>query len=115
MSIITHDDVGADLRRIMISGRLDTTGVNSVAAQLAELTAAPMKGVVVDLSGVKFLASIGIGALITSAKAVTARGGKMVLVVNPSTTVMMSLEATGVDDMIPVFESAAEAEKAARS
>ena len=112
MSIISHDDVG-DLRRITISGRLDTTGVNSVAAKLAELTAAPKKGVVVDLSGVKFLASIGIGALITSAKAVTSRGGKMVLVVNASTTVMMSLEATGVDQLIPVFKSAADAERAA--
>jgi len=112
MSIISHDDVG-ELRRIVISGRLDTTGTNSIAAQLVELTAAPKKAVVVDLSDVKFLASIGIGALITSAKAVKSRGGKMALVVNGGSTVMMSLEATGVDQLIPVFESSSEAERAA--
>ena len=110
---ISYDDVGGDLRRIMITGRLDMPGTDSIASQLVELTAAPKKGVVVDLSTLKFLASIGISALITSAKAVQQRGGKMVLVVNPGSSVGMSLEATGVDELIPVFESNADAEKAA--
>ena len=110
---VTYQDVGADLRRITISGRLDMPGTDSVASQLVELTAAPKKGVVVDLYALKFLASIGIRALITSAKAVQQRGGKMVLVVNENSTVMMSLEATGVDELIPVFKNTADAEKAA--
>ena len=113
MSTITHDDVGPDLRRIVISGRLDTTGTDSIAAKLAELTAAPKKSVVVDLTGLKFLASIGIGTLVSSAKAVKARGGKMVLVVDESSTVMMSLEATGIDQLIPVFKTSSDAERAA--
>lgn len=110
---IRYDDVGEDLRRIVISGRLDMPGTDSVASQLAELAAAPKKGVVVDLSAVRLLASIGIGALISSAKAVQKRGGRMVLVVDAGSTVMMSLEATGVDQLIPVFESIADADKAA--
>ena len=68
---------------------------------------------VVDLSPLKFLASIGIRALIVTAKTVQKRGGKMVLVVNDGSTVRMSLEATGIDALIPVFGSAADAEKAA--
>lgn len=110
---ISYDDVGANLRRIVISGRLDMEGTDAIAPQLVELTAAPGKGVVVDLSGVKFLASIGIRALITSARAVQKRGGKMVLVVNEGSTVVMSLRATGVDELIPVFSNASAAEKAA--
>jgi anti-anti-sigma factor len=110
---ISYEDVGEDLRRIVVSGRLDMAGTDSVASKLVELTAAPKKGVVVDLSALKFLASIGIRALITSAKAVQQRGGKMVLVVNDSSTVMMSLEATGVDELIPVFKNASDAERAA--
>ena len=112
MSIISHDDVGEDLRRIMISGSLDATGAKSVASQLAELTAAPKKCVVVDLTYVRLLGSIGIGALIGSAKAVKSRGGKMVLVVKESSTVMMSLEATGIDNVIPIFKNSSDAEKA---
>ena len=110
---ISYDDIGENLRRIMISGRLDMPGTDSVASQLAELTAAPKKGVVVDLSGVSFLASIGIRALIISAKAVQERGGKMVLVVSGGSSVMMSIEATGIDQLMPVFKNASEAERAA--
>jgi anti-anti-sigma factor len=110
---IRYDDIGDNLRRIVISGQLDMAGTDSVAPQLVELTAAPKKGVVVDLSTVKFLASIGIRALITSAKSVQQRGGKMVLVARQGSTVMMSLEATGIDELIPVFTDATDAERAA--
>lgn len=110
---ISFDDVGSDLRRIVITGRLDVPGTDSIAARLEELVAAPKKGVVVDLTSLRFLASIGISALITSAKAIKQRGGKMVLVVEPGSSVAMSLEATGVDELIPVFEGATEAERAA--
>lgn len=113
IAMISYVDVGEQLRRIKISGRLDIEGTNSVASQLVELAQAPKKGVVVDLSSLKFLASIGIRALITSAKAVKERGGKMVLVVNTDSTVMMSLKATGVDQFVPVFGSATDAERAA--
>ena len=110
---ISYEGVGEQLRRIEITGRLDVEGTNSVASQLVELAQAPKKGVVVDLSSLKFLASIGIRALITSAKAVKERGGKMVLVVDDGSTVMMSIKATGIDKLVPVFRSASDAERAA--
>ena len=84
-----------------------------IATEYKNPAAAPKKGVIVDLSALKFLASIGIRALIVNAKAVEQRGGKMVLVVNGASTVMMSLDATGVNELMPVFTNAAEAEKAA--
>jgi hypothetical protein len=37
----------------------------------------------------------------------------MVLVVEGSSSVLMSLEATGVDQLIPVFRNSTDAEKAA--
>jgi anti-anti-sigma factor len=110
---ISHTDVGDNLRKIVILGRLDVLGTESVAGELEKLAAAPKKGVVVDVSSLKFLASIGIRALFKSAKAVKARGGKMVLVVGTNSTVVMSLDATGVNDLIPMFKSTAEAERAA--
>ena len=109
---ISYSDSG-DVRKIMITGRLDVDGTNSVASQLVELAGAPKKGVVVDLSTLKFLASIGIRAIVSSAKAVKARGGKMVLVVDAGSTVMMSIKATGIDQLVPVYDSAPAAEKAA--
>jgi anti-anti-sigma factor len=113
MSAITHDDVGQDLRRILISGRLDTEGTDSIASRLIELAGGTQKAVVVDLSHVLFLASIGLGALISSAKAVQRRGGKLALVAEKSSPVMMSLSASGVDKLIPVYRNVPEAEQAA--
>jgi anti-anti-sigma factor len=112
MSII-HTDVGDNLRKITILGRLDIPGTESIAEELVKLAAAPKKGVVVDLSSLKFLASIGIRALFKSAKAVKERGGKMVLVTGSNSSVLMSLEATGVNEVIPMFKSSVDAERAA--
>ena len=114
MSNIRYDDVGDDLRRIFISGRLDMTGTNSISARLVELVGAPKKAVVVDLTDVQFLASVGLGTLIASAKAVAGRGGKMALVVDKSSPVMMSLEVTGINALIPIYKTIADAESAIR-
>ena len=56
---ISYDDVGSDLRRIAISGRLDLPGTDSVATKLMELVAAPKRAVVVDLSALKDLNANG--------------------------------------------------------
>jgi anti-sigma B factor antagonist len=108
----SYEDVGADLRQITISGRLDMEGADAVSARLMELVEEPKKGVVVDLSAVRFLASVGIRVLIASAKAVHQRGGKLAVVVAPGSSVSMSLEATGVNELIPVFTDSAEAAEA---
>lgn len=112
---ISHTDIGDDFRRILITGRLDLPGTDSVAKDLEALTSEPKKAVVIDLSGLRFLASIGISTLIVSARAVHARGGKVALVVQNNSTVKMSLEATGVDELIPIFDNLADAEKSARA
>jgi anti-sigma B factor antagonist len=110
---VSFQDVGANLRSITISGRLDIEGADSMSARLMELVGEPKKGVVVDLSAVRFLASVGIRSLVASAKLVQQRSGKLVLVVAPGSSVAMSLEATGIDEFIPVFTNSADAEAAA--
>jgi anti-sigma B factor antagonist len=112
---ISYQDVGTDLRRITISGRLDAEGTESILPRLMELVEEPARGVVVELSAVRFLASVGIRALVVSAKAVQQRGGKMVLVTGQGSSVSMSIDATGIGELIPVFTSIAEAEVAALS
>lgn len=110
---IDFDDSKENLRRITITGRLDIPGTDEIATKFAALSASAQRRVVVDLSAVSFLASIGIRAIITNAKAVQQRGGKMVLFVGDNTTVATTLDVTGVDDLIPMFADAGEAEQAA--
>ena len=101
---ITHEDIGADLRRIVIAGRLDTPGTNEISPSLHELAAAPIRGVIVDLCAVEFAASIAIGQLIATAHEVKARGGHMVLLASGMSSVMMTLQMGAIDRVIPVFQ-----------
>ncbi len=110
---ISHEDINEKFRRISISGRLDIAGTDAIATQFAALAASAKRCVIVDLSGVSFLASIGIRSLIANAKALQNRGGKMVLLVSDNPSVTMTLEITGIDALIPMFADAAAAEQAA--
>jgi anti-anti-sigma factor len=109
---ITHEDVSESFRRIALSGRLDGRGTEEIATKFAALSTAKNR-VVVDLTGINFLASIGIRELISNAKALQQKGGRMVLFVGGNPAVTKTLEATGIDALIPMFADAAEAEKAA--
>lgn len=107
---IKYTDVG-DLRTIMLSGRMDVAGWDNVAVQLVDLTQSHSR-IVLDLSALPMLASIGIRSIVTSARDVTARGGKMSLVVDPSSTVMTTLKFSGIDQIVPIFRRARDAESA---
>jgi anti-anti-sigma factor len=109
---IQYEDVNDDIRRIFLRGRLDTAGSEQIAAEFAALAESAKRGVVVNLSDVTFLSSMGIRALIASAKAQQAKGGRMVLNVAGNDVVARTLEATGIDELIPTFEDEDEAERA---
>lgn len=108
-TIVTHEDVGEDLRRIVIMGRLDTPGTDEISPALHELAAGPFRSVIVDLSAVPFAASSAIGQLIATAQEVKARGGHMVLLASGTSAVMSTLKMGGIDRVIPVYQYAHEA------
>lgn len=110
---IRHTDLSPSVRHICLSGRLDISGTDEIAREFARLTGTAEGGVVVDLSEVTFLASIGIRALITNAKSVQQRGGTLVLRVEGNPDVMRALETTGIPSLIPTFPTLEEASHAA--
>lgn len=110
---ISYEDPSESFRRITLTGRLDTAGADEIATRFAALSATANRRVVVDLTSVSFLASIGIRALISNAKALQQRGGRMVLLVGNNPVVTSTLEAAGVDTLIPLFADPAEADRSA--
>ena len=110
---IQYSDDSDQIRRISISGRLDIAGTDAIATHFTALAASAPRRVIVDLTAVSFLASIGIRALITNAKALQQRGGKLVLLVGSNESVAKTLEATGIDTLIPMFADAGDAAQAA--
>jgi len=100
-----------EILKVNLDGRLDVEGTQAIDMKFTALTASRKAAVLVDMSNVSFLASIGMRTLLSSAKAVSNRGGKMVLL-NPQPMVREVLDRTGVAALIPVFDDLADAKAA---
>lgn len=109
---ISSKDLGSGLCCISISGRLDILGTEQIAPQFEEMTTSAASHVIVDLAGISFLASIGIRALISNAKGLKKNGRRMALVVGDNAAVSKTLDAAGVDVLIPMFADLPTAEAA---
>ncbi|MBC7878967.1 MAG: STAS domain-containing protein [Anaerolineales bacterium] len=105
---ISYSELDNNINLIKLSGELDMIGTGEIETKFVGYCAGEKVRVVVDLSEVTFLASIGIRLLILTAKSLATRGGKMVLL-NPTPDVYNVLDMTGVPEIIPIhstFESA---------
>ncbi len=118
-SIRSDDVLEADgsikLRKVVLAGRLDMLGMEDIALKLTSLTAIKPLRVIVDLRDVSFLASIGIRSIISSARALDQKGGRMVLLLGANELVKATLESTGIDDVIPMISDEEQAEREALS
>lgn len=96
------------ITKVVLSGKLDIAGAQSIQNQLHAVTSSKKK-VVIDLSGVSFLASMGVRTIIMSAKAIAAEGGKIVLLA-PQGGVQKVLQISGIDKLMPIAKDWAAAE-----
>jgi anti-sigma B factor antagonist len=106
---LQYSELENKIRLIKLIGKLDIAGVDQIETKFASYCAGDGVRVVVDLSEVDFLASIGIRLLTLTAKSVTSRGGKMVLL-NPVSQVQHILEVTGIPAVIPIYSHLESAE-----
>jgi len=101
---LQYSELDNGIRIIKLNGTLDIMGVNAVDVKFAGYCSGENVRVLVDLSGVGYLASIGIRLLTSNAKSLLSRGGKMVLL-NPTPEVKEVLEMTGIPAVIPMYEN----------
>jgi len=100
---ISPDSGEGSTARIALTGRLDIQGAETIALPLATLSGAK-QNVVIDMSGVSFIASIGIRHLVSASKALTRRGGRLVLL-NLTAPVTEVLQMAGIIDMVAIATS----------
>ena len=93
-------DMDSGITNVLLSGRMDLQGALAVDKQFSAI-ADEKKKVVIDLSKVTFLASLGIRTLIMSCKTLASKGGDMVLL-NPQPNVEKVLRTSGVDTVIKI-------------
>jgi anti-anti-sigma factor len=94
---IAINDAGSTAT-VTLTGRLDISGAEVVALPLATLSGSK-NNLVIDMAGVTFVASIGLRHLVSAAKAVGRKGGRLVLL-NPNTAVAEVVTTSGLADLL---------------
>ena len=96
---IAVNDAGSTATITMV-GRLDISGAEAVALPLATLSGSK-NALYIDMAGVTFVASIGLRHLVSAAKAVGRRGGRLVLL-NPTPVVAEVITTSGLTDLLHI-------------
>ena len=99
---LQYSELDNNISMIKLMGKLDIIGVGEIETSFAGYCDGDRIHMLVDLSDVDFLASIGIRLLTLTAKSIASRGGKMALV-NPTPDVEHVLDVTGIPAIIPVY------------
>lgn len=101
------EEVGGGIAAVLFRGRLDSAGAAEVEQRFREVTAT-RRAIVVDLSEVSYMASLGVQMLVVAAKAVGRNGGKIAIAA-PSRTVAAVLGSAGIGALVPIFAARDEA------
>jgi anti-anti-sigma factor len=104
MKVIQDD---AEIAHVVLDGRFDIQGAQEVDSRFDELAKAS-KAMVVDLTNVSFLASLGIRTLMLSAKTLIRSGGEMA-VCGASESVEKVLRTTGFNEVAGIYPDYASA------
>jgi anti-anti-sigma factor len=105
---IQIDASNPDLRHVRLTGRLDSAGVGRVDTRFLAATAGSGRDSIADLTGVAFIASLGIRLLVEAARTLKSKGRRLVLVVADG-LVRDTLRDGGIDQLIPTVATDAEA------
>ena len=111
MEITRRDENGITV--LSLHGRLNQASSDSLHAAAMEAINEGCRGLVVEMTGVDFIASVGIRALIRPSQAISMNGGKLAVAdLKPEIRDFFTL--TGLDQMFTVYGTAEEAAAALR-
>lgn len=98
---ISTESMDGEVTRVILDGRLDIQGSAAIDLKM-NVVAGSSKFILLDLTNVSFLGSMGLRSIVLPAQAVKRRGGKMALL-NPSPMVEEVLKASNIDEIIPIY------------
>ena len=98
---LTYTDYDDLVRKISLKGRLDVEGATAIDLRFTSLACSQQRLVIVDLTEVDFIASLGIATLVRNAKAARLRAGNLVLL-SPQENVARVLTAMKIDQLLTV-------------
>ncbi len=93
---------------VEVAGRIDSMTANQFGAGIAAPLEDGSYNVVLDLSGVDYMSSAGLREIVTALKRAKKSGGD-IRISQPSERVLEVLEMAGLDTIVQIFPSQAEA------
>jgi anti-sigma B factor antagonist len=91
------------IKQIKLNGRLDIEGTIEIENLFTAHAASKKAGVLVDMTEVEYIASFGMRILLSNAKSLAGRGGKMVLY-KPVSRVKEALTMVGIGEFVPIYD-----------
>jgi anti-sigma B factor antagonist len=100
---IAIEDLAGGITKVVLSGRIDIAGASEIDMPMS-IVGGTRRNVIIDLSGVDFMASLGLRSIVLSGKAIMSKKGKVVLL-SPQPAVEEVIVTSGIDELISIVTS----------
>jgi anti-sigma B factor antagonist len=108
VSVTATESEGQPYTLMEITGEADVTNTDELRRLVDEEVARQPRTLIIDLSGLRFMDSSALHALLRANRSLDRQGGVLALV-SPQAAVAKILRLTTADRLIPVFDTVAEA------
>jgi len=108
MELDIKQNMSGDLCELTLTGEIDVYTAPSLKKELVELIEGGCSNVIVDLEGVAFIDSSGLGVLVSGLRRARERDGSVRIVCSRD-SVLKIFRITGLDKVFPIFPNIAEA------
>jgi anti-sigma B factor antagonist len=99
--LCTFEEIQSGIGCVCLSGRLDVSGVSEIELKFTVYTSTRRKPVIVDLSQVTLITSMGLGMLLTNARTLRSHGIRMILL-KPQPHVEKVISMAAIGDFLPI-------------
>jgi len=96
------EELDGDVTKVILDGRMDITGAQNVDLKM-NVIAGSKKYVVIDAQKLAFLGSMGLRTIVTVARTVKSRGGKIAMF-GANQDVEKVLKMSGVNTLLPIVQ-----------
>jgi anti-sigma B factor antagonist len=96
------------VKKVSLLGRLDSAGVDVIETQFSATIVPAGANTIVDLSNLTYMASLGVRMLISTTRALSWKGAKLVMY-GATPAVLEIIQTMGFDDIVPLAPTESEA------
>lgn len=98
---IVIEDLEGGITKVVLSGRIDIAGAAQIEMPMS-IVGGSKRNVVIDLSEVNYIASLGLRSIVLCGKTILGKKGKAVLL-SPTPAVEEVITTSGIDQLFKIY------------